>query len=52
MMLSNDEEIMTEIQSLARGLRILEILAGSPRAVSVTELAEQLSLDKAHASRF
>ena len=50
-MLSNDEEIMTEIQSLARGLRILEILAGSPRAVSVTELAEQLNLDKGSASR-
>jgi len=42
---------MTEIQSLARGLRILEILADSPRGVSVTELAEQLDLDKGSASR-
>ncbi len=42
---------MTEIQSLARGLRILEILAGSPKPVSVTELAEQLNLDKGSASR-
>lgn len=42
---------MTEIQSLARGLRILEILAESPKGASVTELAEQLDLDKGSASR-
>lgn len=42
---------MAEIQSLARGLRILEILAGSPGGISVTELAEQLDLDKGSASR-
>ena len=42
---------MTEIQSLARGLRILEILADSPKGVSVTELAELLDLDKGSASR-
>ncbi len=42
---------MTEIQSLARGLRILEILADSPKGISVTELAEMLDLDKGSASR-
>ncbi|MHB8087096.1 MAG: IclR family transcriptional regulator [Anaerolineaceae bacterium] len=42
---------MTEIQSLARGLRILDILGESPNGVSVTELAEQLELDKGSASR-
>lgn len=42
---------MTEIQSLARGLKILEILAGSTKGVSVTELAETLDLDKGSASR-
>lgn len=42
---------MTEIQSLARGLRILEILAESSNGVSVTDLAAQLDLDKGSASR-
>lgn len=42
---------MTEIQSLARGLKILDILGESPSGVSVTELAEQLNLDKGSASR-
>ncbi len=42
---------MAEIQSLARGLRILEILAASSKGVSVTELAEALELDKGSASR-
>jgi len=42
---------MTEIQSLARGLKILEMLGESPSGVSVTELAEQLNLDKGSASR-
>ena len=41
---------MAEIQSLARGLRILESLALAD-AVSVTQLAEQLNVDKASASR-
>lgn len=42
---------MTEIQSLARGLKILDILGDSANGVSVTELAEQLNLDKGSASR-
>ncbi len=42
---------MAEIQSLARGLRILEILGSSSKGVSVTELAEALELDKGSASR-
>lgn len=42
---------MAEIQSLARGLKILEILANSSQGVSVTELAEALDLDKGSASR-
>lgn len=42
---------MTEIQSLARGLKILEILGESANGVSVTELAEMLELDKGSASR-
>ncbi len=42
---------MAEIQSLARGLKILEILGSSSKGVSVTELAEALELDKGSASR-
>ncbi len=42
---------MAEIQSLARGLKILEILCESSSGVSVTELAERLGLDKGSASR-
>lgn len=42
---------MAEIQSLARGLKILEILANSSQGASVTELAEALDLDKGSASR-
>jgi IclR family transcriptional regulator, KDG regulon repressor len=42
---------MAEIQSLARGLKILEILAESSKGVSVTELADALELDKGSASR-
>lgn len=42
---------MTEIQSLARGLKILEILGDSDQGVGVTELAEQMGFDKGTASR-
>jgi IclR family acetate operon transcriptional repressor len=42
---------MTEIQSLARGLRILDFVIDANRAVSITELAEQLETDKSTASR-
>ncbi len=41
---------MAEIQSLARGLKILEMLAAADE-VGNTELAEQLGVDKASASR-
>ena len=41
---------MAEIQSLARGLKILEILSYADQ-VSITELAERLNVDKASASR-
>jgi DNA-binding IclR family transcriptional regulator len=42
---------MPEIQSLARGLRILDLLSKSKDGLSVTELAQALSVDKASASR-
>ena len=42
---------MAEIQSLARGLKILEIMAESEFGIGVTELAEQLQVDKSTASR-
>ena len=42
---------MAEIQSLARGLRILELLSVSENGVGVTELAEELGVDKSSASR-
>ena len=42
---------MAEIQSLARGLKILEILSQAQDGVSITELAEQLDVDKGSASR-
>ena len=42
---------MAEIQSLARGLKILELLGQMPEGVSITELAERLGVDKASASR-
>lgn len=42
---------MAEIQSLARGLKILELLAGTENGVGVTELAEELGVDKSSASR-
>jgi len=42
---------MAEIQSLARGLNILEILGKSPLGASVTEVADILGVDKSSASR-
>jgi DNA-binding IclR family transcriptional regulator len=42
---------MSEIQSLARGLRILDLLGQSPDGISITELSEFLSVDKGSASR-
>lgn len=42
---------MTEIQSLARGLKILELLALTEDGTGVTDLANQLSIDKSTASR-
>lgn len=42
---------MTEIQSLARGLKILEIMAECEYGVGITELADQLGVDKSTASR-
>ncbi len=42
---------MTEIQSLARGLKILDILGRAQEGVSITELAETLGVDKGSASR-
>jgi IclR family KDG regulon transcriptional repressor len=42
---------MAEIQSLARGLKILNLLAQAQDGVSITELAERLGVDKGSASR-
>ncbi len=42
---------MEEIQSLARGLRILDLIANAERSLGVTELAQALSIDKSSASR-
>jgi IclR family KDG regulon transcriptional repressor len=42
---------MAEIQSLARGLKILDLLGQSREGVSVTELAKRLGVDKGSASR-
>ena len=42
---------MTQIQSLARGLTILDLLSRSPNGLSITELAETLGVDKGSASR-
>jgi len=47
----NIEEKMAEIQSLARGLRILEIMADCENGIGITELADQLGVDKSTASR-
>jgi len=42
---------MSEIQSLARGLKILNLLGQTGDGISVTELAEHLGVDKGSASR-
>jgi IclR family KDG regulon transcriptional repressor len=42
---------LAEIQSLARGLKILELLAQAETGVGITELAEALGVDKSSASR-
>lgn len=42
---------MTEIQSLARGLKILDLLGMSQEGASITELAGVLGVDKGSASR-
>ncbi len=42
---------MTEIQSLARGLRILDVLGESSEGATISELAELLGVDKGTASR-
>jgi DNA-binding IclR family transcriptional regulator len=42
---------MAEIQSLARGLTILDLLGQSPSGASVTEVADILGVDKGSASR-
>ncbi len=42
---------MTEIQSLTRGLNILDLLSQAPEGTSVTALADALGVDKASASR-
>jgi len=42
---------MAEIQSLARGLTILDLLGQSPSGASITEVAEILGVDKGSASR-
>ncbi|MBI4732209.1 MAG: IclR family transcriptional regulator [Chloroflexi bacterium] len=42
---------MSEIQSLARGLKILDLLGRSQDGVSITELADTLGVDKGSASR-
>jgi DNA-binding IclR family transcriptional regulator len=42
---------MSEIQSLARGLKILDLLGQSADGLSITALAEALGVDKGSASR-
>lgn len=42
---------MTEIQSLARGLKILDSLVEADSSMSITELSRQLDLDKSTVSR-
>jgi IclR family transcriptional regulator, KDG regulon repressor len=49
--LLNEEEPLPEIQSLARGLMILERLANTPDGLGITELAEQFEVDKGSMSR-
>lgn len=42
---------MTEVQTLARGLMILEKLAEAPNGLGITELAEEFGMDKGNMSR-
>ncbi|HVO69810.1 MAG TPA: IclR family transcriptional regulator [Aggregatilineaceae bacterium] len=42
---------MAEIQSLARGLKIMELLSAAENGISITELADQIGVDKSSASR-
>lgn len=42
---------MSEIQSLARGVAILDMVANAERSMSITEIAEALAIDKSSASR-
>ncbi len=42
---------MGEIQSLARGLKILDKIANANRSISITDLAQQMSLEKSTVSR-
>ena len=43
---------MSEIQTLARGLQIINALAGAQDGLSITELAERFDTDKGNMSRF
>ncbi len=43
---------MSEIQTLARGLQILNALADAADGLSITELAERFDIDKGNMSRF
>lgn len=42
---------MTEIQSLARGLRVVDMLAEAEDGLSITEIAKRLGVNKSSASR-
>jgi DNA-binding IclR family transcriptional regulator len=42
---------MTEMQTLARGLKILDLIADTDRALGITEMANILDLDKSSVSR-
>jgi len=42
---------LTEIQSLARGLKILDLLAAAEDTLGITEIAEHLGMDKSSISR-
>jgi IclR family KDG regulon transcriptional repressor len=42
---------MTEMQSLARGLKILDLIANADHALSITEMANILDYDKSSVSR-
>ena len=48
---TNIEVEMSEVQSLARGLQIIEKLAQSKESLSITELADEYGVDKGSISR-